>query len=504
MTMKIKLPHSSQNWLSLIGATIAVISLFMIIFLFSITIFSHEGRAYLGLITYIILPVFLVIGLLLIPLGMYLKVKRDKRNHVVTTTEWPQVDLNDLRTRNGFFVFTIGTVLFLFLTAIGSYEAFHFTESVQFCGTLCHNVMAPEYTAYQNSPHARVACVECHVGSGADWYVRSKLSGLYQVYAVTVGNYPKPIPTPITNLRPARETCEECHWPQKFYAYKLVNQKHYLADETNSEWDISLTMKIGSNLSALGLQEGIHWHINPDVKIEYKATDEKRQNIAWVKYTDLKTGKFFVFEDQDNKLDQKGLDTLETRVMDCMDCHNRPSHNYQPPAFFINGAITAGNIPKELPQIKSLAMEILDKKFSTTDTAMIAIRDQVNSFYKENYPDIYSGKNQMIAKAVNGIQTEFKKNIFPEMNVRWDAYPNNIGHIEFMGCFRCHNDNHATTEGKVIPKDCNLCHSITSQGVPGSLETTSVNGSLEFKHPVDIGDSWKEMVCVDCHTGLNP
>lgn len=503
--MKLKLPHSSQNWVSLVGATIAVISLFMIIFLVVITSFSSQGGTYLGLVVFIILPGFLVMGLILIPVGMFFKVRRDKKKHVIPPSEWPQINLNDLRHRNAFFIFSIGTTIFLFLTAVGSYEAFHYTESVEFCGTLCHSVMQPEYTAYQNSPHARVACVDCHVGSGANWYVRSKLSGMYQVYAVTLGTVPRPIETPISNLRPARETCEQCHWPQKFYSRKLVTQKHYLADENNSEWDVTLTMKIGAPISALGLQEGIHWHINPNVKIEYKSTDKKRDKIPWVRYTNLKTGEVFIYQDKNESADPKSLDTMTTRTMDCMDCHNRPSHNYQPPAFFINNAITAGSIPKELPSIKSKAMDILGTDYSTTDTAMIVIKDKINSFYKEKYPDIYANKKYLVDRAVSGIQEAYKKNIFPEMKVKWSVYPNNIGHMEFMGCFRCHNDNHATQQGRLIKKDCNLCHSINAQGPPDKLELSSINSFLQFKHPgEEVGDSWKEMHCAECHTGLNP
>ena len=502
--MKLKLPHSSQNWVSLAGATIALISLFMIIFLFVIT-FTSGGGTYLGLVVYIILPGFLVMGLLMIPLGMFLKVRSNRKKHILPPTEWPQVNLNDIRHRHAFFIFAIGTTIFLFLTAFGSYEAFHYTESVEFCGKLCHNVMAPEYTAYQNSPHARVACVDCHVGTGASWYVRSKLSGLYQVYAVTLGTVPRPIETPISNLRPARETCEQCHWPQKFYSRKLVTQRHYMPDENNSEWDISLNMKIGAQISALGTQEGIHWHINPDVKIEYKASDSKREKIPWVRYTNLKTGEVFVYQDKNESVEKSVLDTMQTRTMDCMDCHNRPSHNYQPPTFFLNNALAAGNIPKELPWIKSKALEIMDKKFSTTDTAMIVIRDEINKYYKEKYPDIYSNKKYLVDKAVQGIQEAFKKNIFPEMKVRWNVYPNNIGHMEFMGCFRCHNDNHSTAQGRVIKRDCNQCHLINAQGPPDKLEVSPINAFLIFKHPdKESGDAWKEMNCVECHTGVNP
>jgi hypothetical protein len=282
-------------------------------------------------------------------------------------------------------------------------------------------------------------------------------------------------------------------------------QKHYLSDEKNSEWDISLTMKIGSSLSALGLEEGIHWHINPDIKIEYKSTDKKRENIPWVRYTNLKTGEVFVYEEENSELNQNDLNVLETRTMDCMDCHNRPSHNYRPPAFFINDAITAGKIPSELPQIKFAALEVLGKEYPTTENAMSEIDKKIHDFYKDNYPNFYNNNKDLIAKAVGGIQSEFNKNIFPEMKVRWNVYPNNIGHLEFTGCFRCHNDKHKTSAGKVISKDCNLCHYINAQGPPDNLEVAAVNTYLPFKHPgSDVGDEWKDMLCVDCHTGLNP
>ena len=452
---------------------------------------------------FIVLPVFLVMGLILIPLGMVYKRRKDKKRSVVDERQWPKIDLNNPPTRNAFLIFGVGSVFFLLISAVGSYEAFHYTESVEFCGTVCHEVMKPEYIAYQNSSHAHVACVECHVGSGADWYVRSKMSGLYQVYAVVMGIYPKPIPTPIHNLRPARETCEECHWPQKFYSRQLVLEKHYLADENNTEWDINLQMKTGPAYSALGLQEGIHWHINPDVKIEYAVTEPKRQNIPWVRYTNRKTGEVFIYEDADNKLTQQQLDSLEIRVMDCMDCHNRPSHDYQTPVKFINDAITAGNIPKELPGIKSLAMTVLGGvNFSTTDSAMNYIQTEVLNYYQANYEDVYNQKKDLIDKAITGIQTEFKKNVFPEMGVKWSAYHNNIGHLEFVGCFRCHNDRHQEQGGRVISRDCNLCHSIVAQGVPDTLQMTNVNGSLEFVHPNDPDGAWKEDLCSECHKDL--
>ncbi len=502
--MKFQLPRSTQNWITLIGATIALIAFFMIVFLFTVSVFWEEGYAYLGLVIYILLPSFMIIGLILIPVGMLYRIWKDRREGIFAREPWPRIDLNDLKHRNAFFIFSIGTTILLFLSAIGSYEAFHFTESVTFCGTLCHRVMHPEYIAYQHSPHARVACVSCHVGPGADWYVRSKLSGVYQVYATLSDIYPRPIPTPIENLRPARETCEQCHWPEKFYAQKLRLETHYLTDEDNTQWNIFLIMKIGAEHPALGLKEGIHWHINPETKVEYLASDEQRESLPWVRYTNMKTGETVVFRDQDQPVNDEDVKRGEIRVMDCMDCHNRPSHLYRPPAFFVNESMRAGDISTELPEIKSLAMRICEQEFSSTDVAMKTIDEEINGFYREKYSEIYQNRQELVQKTVKGLQNAFSKNIFPEMKIRWNVYPNHIGHLEFKGCFRCHNDRHTSEDGKIIRKDCNLCHIISAQGRPDAMEVSDVRIPLEFRHPEDIEDAWKEMLCTDCHTGLNP
>lgn len=498
----IKLPAPVYNWTSIIGATIALISLFLIIFLFIISSIFNQGSSYIGVVIYIALPSLLVIGLVMIPIGMLTKLRRIKKGRKGQELAWPFIDFNDYRHRNAFMIFSVGTVIFLLLTAVGSYEAFHYTESVEFCGTLCHKVMKPEYVAYQNSPHARVACVDCHVGAGADWYVRSKLSGLYQVYAVTFGVYPTPIPVPIRNLRPARETCEECHWPQKFYARQLRFERHYLPDVNNTEWDIQLQMKIGPSLSALGLSNGIHWHINPEVRIEYVATTPDRESIPWVRYTNLKTGEVREYQDQKKALQPGQMDTLELRTMDCMDCHNRPSHNYHTPIYAVNNAITAGDIPKDLPDVKLMAVTVMNGNYSTTDSAMMGIDQAMREYYNSNYEDIVKSNPELLDKAIAGIQAEYKRNIFPEMKVNWDVYPNHIGHLEFNGCFRCHNDKHSTADGQhKISQDCNLCHHIVAQGTPDSMQVISgLNQSLEFYHQDD--QDWQGNLCSECHRDL--
>jgi len=414
----------------------------------------------------------------------------------------PVVDLNDRGQRRAFVIFSVFTILLLFLSTLGSFKAYHYTESVEFCGTLCHKVMEPEYTAYQNSPHANVTCVECHVGSGASWYVKSKLSGLYQVYAVLTKSYPAPIGTPLHDLRPARETCERCHWPQKFYERTLQNNKYFLADSLNSEWDILLQMKTGPEFSELGLKEGIHWHINPAINIEYISENDKRELITYVKYTNQTTGAVTVFMNPDYPVSDSLIAASGARSMDCIDCHNRPSHNFNSPPVYFDKALLTGAVPKDIPFIKKVSMGILNQSFSNRDTALMMIREGIISYYKSDFPDYYAANTEQIEKAVLAVQKAFGQNTFPFMKVTYDVYPEHIGHLEYEGCFRCHNDAFRSENGHTITRDCNLCHTILSQGKPGSMQHTNIIDSLEFVHPVDIGTIWKESNCSECHRYL--
>lgn len=499
-----KLPNSFYSWTTFIGAMMAAVSLFFILFLFLVSyLFPSQASQYLGLFTYIILPVFLVIGLVMIPLGTWRKYKKDKRDHVERVNKFPKVDLNDPSQRMVVFIFGLGSLLFILFTALGSYEAFHITESNKFCGTLCHKVMSPEYTTYHQSAHAKVNCVECHVGSGATWYVKSKLSGLRQVYAVLTHTYPTPIATPVHDLRPARETCEQCHWPQKFYNRTLVSKKYYLSDTENSEWDISVLMKTSAEHEAQGLRSGIHWHVNPDVKIEYVPSSFSRDTITLVKYTNLKTGKVIVYRDTAQEYTEKQMDTKDKRVMDCMDCHNRPSHNFKSPTQFFDEAMSAGKLDQKLPDLKATAMGIFyDNTFPTVDSADRYIRYTLMDYYKSSYPEVYDSSKAQIEHAIAVLQEAYKENVFPTMKADWKAHPNYIGHMETNGCFRCHNGSFKSEGGSVISNSCELCHEIQAQGKPGAMEYAGSKGHLEFKHPVDVGGDWKTTPCKECHTSL--
>jgi nitrate/TMAO reductase-like tetraheme cytochrome c subunit len=494
-------PKSFYNWLSITGFIMVVNSLILILILFIFSLISAQSNIYLGLYIYIILPSFLVLGLILIPVGILFRIKKKEKveDEIVG---WPVFNMNLKKHRSSLLKISIITFILLVASAMGSYSAYRYTESVEFCGKLCHQVMEPEYTTYLNSSHARVACVECHVGEGAGWYVKSKMSGLYQVYSVLFHKYPRPIATPIHSLRPARETCERCHWPQKFYARKLISQRSYLTDSTNTEWNISMVLKIGPEHSAMGLTEGIHWHINKDFKIEYASGSKDRESIPWVKLTNLKTGEVKTFIDEENRPDKKALDTMERRQMDCMDCHNRPSHNYRSAPNYIDNAMISGLIPKNLPFIKKAAMEALKTPFTDKDTALMTINSLVNSYYTTGHKAVYASNTARIRKAITSIQGEYQKNAFPHMRADASRYLNHIGHLESDGCFRCHSDRHKTATGETISRNCDLCHTIVAQGPTGAIKAGSVNGALEFVHPIDIKDKWKTAFCTECHRVL--
>ena len=486
-------PLYFYNRITYVGAFVALIIFVIECFLFGMDFFADTPNVYLGIITYIVLPMFLIPGLLLIPLGAYLKYRRVSKGLAEIKPKPFHVDLSIASHRNATFVFLSGTTILIIMTGIGSYKGFHYTESNHFCGIVCHKVMKPEYTTYLNSPHARVKCVDCHIGSGADWYVRSKLSGTRQIFA-TIGNtYPHPIPTPIEDLRPAEETCEQCHWPEKFYPSFEVRHEYFPTEKgAPPKWILRMLVHEGKDG---GGRKGLHAHITEYEDIFYVA-DEKRQKISWVKSID-KNGKERIYTTEDSEYRNSEPPPEKIRKMDCMDCHNRPSHQFKSPRELLNRAMEKRLVDSSLPNIKQKAMELMAAEYTSQEEGVEAIEQSLTQYYKENHADIYSSQRETIDETIKQITELYKNNFFPIMKARWDVYPENIGHMNSPGCFRCHDDEHTTKDGKTISKDCKICHTILEQGPPDKLEKST--DGLEFKHPVDIDEAWKEMNCYDCH-----
>ncbi|HYV73962.1 MAG TPA: NapC/NirT family cytochrome c [Candidatus Binatia bacterium] len=490
-------PKLYKNPISLAGLALAVVAFANILFLFFLDSLSHVSSPYVGILAYMVAPAFMVLGLLAIPVGIVIE-RRRRYRHTGDVSKYGKLDLNNPAQRSAVAFVLSFVVIFALMSAVGSYKAYEFTDSTKFCGQLCHSVMHPEFVAYQASPHARVACVECHVGSGASWYVKSKLSGIRQVYYTALGTYPRPIPTPVHNLRPAADTCEQCHWPKKFWGAQLKVFPHFGTDEQNTPRVLRLLIKTGGGDPSLGQGTGgIHWHMNISNKITYFASDEQRQVIPWVRLEDSK-GNVTEFVSKDNPPNQAQIDKADKRRMDCIDCHNRPTHIYLPPDVSVDRAMAAGSIDPSLPFIKAQGVDALVADYKTQDEGTKAIADKITKYYQDKYPQIASAKSDKVSAAVTELQRIYTTTFFPTMKVNWKTHPNNIGHMYYPGCFRCHDGNHVSKDGRVISKDCNACHTLLDQE-EGQSHLAQVQAQ-QFKHPVDLGDL-AAVNCADCHTG---
>ncbi|HLF17413.1 MAG TPA: NapC/NirT family cytochrome c [Candidatus Omnitrophota bacterium] len=484
------------NIVTYVGVLIALFVFILECFLFGIDFLTEGYNVYLGIFTYALLPPFLIFGLLLIPVGALWKRHRVLKGFAPRKPKTLFLDPSVATHRNAIFVFIIGTGILIVMTAVGSYKAFHYTESVHFCGITCHQVMRPQYTTYLQSPHARVKCVECHIGEGADWYVRSKLSGMRQVYHTLKGDFSKPIETPIKNLRPAKETCEKCHWPNKFYNSFEIRRTYYLTEENEPpQWYLRMLVQVGGSEKE---DLGIHAHMDVNNDIYYYAEDKKRQKITWIKSVD-KQGKETIYTSPDYKLETKELPAELIREMDCMDCHNRPTHQVNAPFRIMNKAMYEGAIDATIPSIKKKVLEVLTKDYTSTPEAVTSIKNELLNYYQKKHSEYYLAHQGSIEKAIGHIVYLYEHNFFPEMKVRWDIYEENIGHMTSNGCFRCHDNEHTAEDGKTISRDCNICHMIIEQGPPGMTEKST--DGLPFRHPTNIDDAWKDMSCSDCHTG---
>ena len=393
-------------------------------------------------------------------------------------------------------------LLILFGLFLGGVAAFDWSESTAFC-SLCH-VMKPEYTAYKNSPHARVDCGTCHVGPGPIPAVQAKLASARYLWEYPTGAYPKPIPSPITSLRPVEVVCEQCHWPEKFYEDRLLTISHYAQDEANSLTQIKLLLKTGGGPQNAGLGRGIHWHIeNP---VYYIATDKERQDIPWVQVTF--NGKTTEYLSTDSKLTPEQIASAPKRKMDCVDCHNRATHIFQQPGEALDAALAAGTIPANLPFIKREGANVLEKTYATEAEAAKAIA-AVEDFYRTQYPAVYTNRKADVQNAVAQLQDIFDRTQFPFMKVTWETHPTNIGHTDFAGCFRCHDGKHLSNDNQAIRLECNICHSIPQVIVPGKT-TATLPLTTGIEPDSHKSTTWLsehrtrfDTTCANCHTTKN-
>jgi NapC/NirT cytochrome c family, N-terminal region len=485
------------NGITYCGVALSVFILVCELFLFGIDFLVHPASAYLGIITYILLPPFLIIGLILIPLGSWRKRQQIIHGAPQSHPKPIVIDLSLSTHQNAILVFMIGTAILLMMTAIGCYKAYNFTESQRFCGVTCHQIMKPEYTEYLRSPHARVRCVDCHVGSGAGPYVHYKMAGVRMLIKTINGTYSRPTPAPVDSMRPASEICEQCHWPGKSFSAIQLQKTYYTDDPSRTPpWTIKMLMHVGGGQNG---EYGIHAHMYYDQDIYYVSEDAHRQKISWIK-TVSKTGVVKIYTTSDSPYKETAPAADKIRKMDCIDCHNRPTHRFEAPEVLINRALAQGFISPSIPMIKGKAVDALAGEYKSSNEAMEKIGSGLTQYYSDKQAAYYAVHQATVKQAVQYVILLYQQNFFPEMKSRWDAYPDNIGHMNTLGCFRCHDDAHKAKTGEVISRNCTLCHTITQQG-SGAAVQKDPDGLL-FQHPFQAGDdSWKGSNCSDCHTG---
>lgn len=450
-----RLPLLPSHPVSVFGVALTTVAAVVFLLVWLGDFFGLHQNPYVGIVIFLLLPAVFVAGLLLIPLGGALERRRRRRGGAPSA--WPRIDLNDgvQRQRAGFvLVLTAANVVIVSMAVYGGVE---YMETPSFCGQVCHTAMEPEFVAHQSAPHARVACVSCHVGPGASAVAESKLAGVRRLWAVAANNYPRPIPPPSsTQLPAAADTCERCHWPEQLHGDTLTRAFEYADDETGTEYVTTLRVHVGGGTG--NAVPGIHWHMNVSNVIEYIATDPARQVIPWVRET-LADGT--VREYVSPGITPEQLEGADVRRMDCMDCHNRPSHAIAAsPARAVDDSITRGELTRTLPFARREAVRVLSAEYASREAAMEGIAQGLGEFYRRQLGDRYEAERAEVEQAVTMVQAIHRRNVFPDMAVTFGTYPNNIGHVDFPGCFRCHDDEHATPDGRTISQDCESCHTI--------------------------------------------
>lgn len=449
----------SVNWVGRTGVVFTTTAFVCFVLFEMLRLAGVLTNAYLGLITYLLFPGLFIAGLLLLPIGWYrYRKSRGLRTRELLNERFDDEDLSGgLWGSRLFLTILLLTALnVLFITGAG-FRTLHFMDEPKFCGTACHEVMGPEWATYQVSPHARVKCVECHVGEGLDALIDSKLSGLRQMILATFNAYERPVPTPVHQLRPSRETCEKCHWPDKFYGQRLKTFVQHGNDVASTPRYTTLSMKIDTGHS-VG-KAGIHWHIAPDAEVRYTSIDDEREEMIRVdvRQTD---GSWKRFTNRRLVSEASAEDFERVRTMDCVDCHNRATHIYESPERAVDERIERGLVSRDLPFVRRELVAAVTAGYPDRASAMRGIRSALDGFYRDLDRNRAGIRMDEIDRAVETAQAVYNRNIHPGMRVEWGTYPNHIGHEAGGGCFRCHNANMRAEDGSTISGDCTLCHSI--------------------------------------------
>lgn len=454
----------TSHWISMLGVALVTLAGFSWLFVIPVNMRGQVENPYIGILIFIAIPAIFLVGLVLIPIGIALGRRR-------VAASLASVSDRKAAMRRAAIFFATMTMVNILIAGQGSFRAVQQMETVQFCGQTCH-VMKPEFTAHNLPPHEGVACAACHIAPGAGGWIKAKLAGTRQLVEVLFDSYPRPVESAIETNRlvSSTETCEQCHSRQKVIGPRLRIQPKYKDDEKNTRTDTILLMLIGGGNSG-----GIHGaHLGPGVNIRYVAQDKKRENIPWIEFRNANSGATRTYLAAGVK--PESVASIPTFEMQCVDCHNRAAHSFDDPERALDRSLAAGQIPAGLPFVKKTGLGLIKANYETDEQAEKAIPEGLANFYRQKYPDVSNKLGPAIQAAGQALLTIYRHNVFPDLKVTWGTYPNQLGHTESQGCFRCHDGGHATSAGETITQDCDTCHKALAveESAPPILSTLGI------------------------------
>lgn len=458
----------TSHWLAMLGLGLVLTGIVLWACLLPMQLRHGEENPYVGIATTVVGGV-LILGAVLAPIGLHFGRRRLERNLATALQD------NKTHWRRLVLFLVVVSAFNLVIASQTTVHVVHKMETRDFCGS-CH-VMTPESRAFDQGPHAGILCVDCHVGDGTKGYIKSKIQGTHQLISVVTDSVEKPIKSAIEAglMVPSAETCEGCHWKNQPAAARVRLIQHYASDETNTPETTLLTMNVGGRLMG-----GIHGaHHGEGIEVRFVATDAKRQDIPLVEYVNSKTGKTVKYVK--TGADVAALDKLPRITMQCFDCHNRPAHAFSMPDRAVDRAITLGRMSASLPFLKKTSVEILRASYASSEAAAAEIPAHLAKYYDGNHADVARSRAADIAEAGKVLADIYSRNVFPELGVTWGTYPDNRGHQDFPGCFRCHDGEHATSSGDKLTNNCFRCHQPAAVGEtkPEVLELLGVDKMLE-------------------------
>ena len=460
----------SGHWLTRLGLFLVITAICTWLFVLPSGQPGHGENPYKGLVVYVVLPALFFLGVAIAVLGVFLG-RRRILERVKAGTVRPETARQRLVL---FLALAIGANVLIGSQA--TYRAITYMDTPQFCGGVCHSER-PEFVAHQDSAHASVPCAECHIAPGQKAWVEAKMNGTRQLWSEIRGTYAKPCPPALASghLVPSRGTCEHCHWAEKIVATRLVLLPSYASDEHNTASYTVLLMLVGG-----ARMPGIHQaHFAGGYEIRYASSDAKLETIPWVEWRNPKTGETRTYLVEGTKPEEAAA--LPKRIMQCVDCHNRPTHDFPPPERALDRALALGAIPSDLPFIRKQGLAVLKSGYATGAEAAARIPPAIEAYYAQAYPQIASERKADVAAAGRALLALHDRKVYPDLNVTWGSYPNNLGHTDSPGCFRCHDGSHATADKKhTISQDCGVCHTVLAQEEtsPEILKTLGVSDHI--------------------------